>query len=168
MQSEAAAFEALITPHRSMGPAGLKRLAAAILFLSSCVSTGLWLLGAWPAIAFNAVEITLALVLLVRHNRDRRSTERLVLSADGMAVHRVGRNGRTKVLQLDAGWLQAVLHERPGRTPALLLIDRGHRMEVGATLGEAEKRDLAAALRAALHRQRNPVFDNPQLRDQSA
>ena len=168
MHSEHAAFEALITPHRSMGPAGLKRLFAAIILLSSLVSTGLWLLGAWPAIAFNVVEITLALVLLFRHNRDRRSTERLVLSGGGLTVHRVGRNGKAEARRLDAGWLQAVLHERPGRTPALLLIDRGHRMEVGATLGEAEKRDLATALRAALHRHRNPVFDNPQLRDHSA
>jgi hypothetical protein len=35
--------------------------------------------------------------------------------------------------------------------------------EVGRCLGEAEKRDLAAALDAALHRWRNPRFDNPQL-----
>ena len=32
-------------------------------------------------------------------------------------------------------------------------------------LGEAEKRDLAACLTRALHRARNPVFDNPQLRE---
>ena len=38
-------------------------------------------------------------------------------------------------------------------------------MEVGAELGEAEKRDLAEALNLALHRHRNPVFDNPQLRE---
>jgi hypothetical protein len=38
------------------------------------------------------------------------------------------------------------------------------REQVATALGEREKRDLAAALRAALHRYRNPVFDNPQLR----
>jgi hypothetical protein len=38
-------------------------------------------------------------------------------------------------------------------------------MEVGAALGEAEKRQLATALLQALERQRNPLFDNPQLRD---
>ena len=30
-------------------------------------------------------------------------------------------------------------------------------------LGEPEKRDLAAALAAALQRAKNPPFDNPQL-----
>lgn len=160
---EATHFEALITPHRSLGPAGLRRLAAAILILSSTVSTILWIIGAWPAIAFNVIEIGLALVLLYRHNRDRRTTERLVLSSTGLVVQRIDRAGQPHERRLDVGWLQAVLHERPGRAPALLLINRGHRMEVAANLGEAEKRDLAAALRAALHRLRNPVFDNPQL-----
>jgi hypothetical protein len=36
--------------------------------------------------------------------------------------------------------------------------------EVGAQLGEEEKRDLAAALGAAMERWRNPVFDNEQLK----
>ena len=54
--------------------------------------------------------------------------------------------------------------KRAFRVPALWLQSRGRRMEVAAELGEAEKRQLADALRAALHRWRNPVFDNPQLR----
>jgi uncharacterized membrane protein len=41
---------------------------------------------------------------------------------------------------------------------------RGQRIEVGSALGEPEKRDLAEALAAAVHRLKNPVFDNPQLR----
>jgi hypothetical protein len=32
-------------------------------------------------------------------------------------------------------------------------------------LGEDQKRDLAKALRDALHHAHNPRFDNPQLRD---
>ena len=37
----------------------------------------------------------------------------------------------------------------------------------GASLGEPEKLDLAEALKAALHRWRNPVFDNPQLENEA-
>ena len=65
---------------------------------------------------------------------------------------------------LDSAWLRATLEERPGRAPILWLASRGQRYEVGAQLGEAEKRDLAAALRSALRRLQHPVFDNPQLR----
>jgi uncharacterized membrane protein len=45
-----------------------------------------------------------------------------------------------------------------------VLTGRGVREEIGAELGEAERRDLGAALDAALHRLRNPVFDNAVLR----
>lgn len=143
---------------------GMRYLVGFILFVSSMVSAGLWFLGAWPVIGFNVVEISLAVVLLRQNARRRRSVERLILSAAGLQIVRTDPAGRQWERRLQAGWLQAVLEERPGRTPALLLIDRGRQQEVGADLGEAEKRDLADALRAALHRQRHPVFDNPQLR----
>jgi uncharacterized membrane protein len=156
-------FEALITPHRSMGPAGLRRLVAFILIVSGAVSTGLWFAGAWPVVGFNGAEITLAIVLLRRNARQRNTSERLVLSASSLRIIRTDPHGRQQVRSLQGAWLNAVLQERPGRTPALLLVERGRQLEVGTDLGEAEKRDLAQALKAALYRSRNPVFDNPQL-----
>jgi uncharacterized membrane protein len=44
-------------------------------------------------------------------------------------------------------------------------VNRGRSYEIARQLGEDPKRDLAAALTRALHSWRNPVFDNPQLRD---
>jgi uncharacterized membrane protein len=161
--SEPPHFEALITPHRSMGPAGLRRLVAFILIVSGAVSTGLYFAGAWPVIGFNGAEITLAILLLRRNARQRNTSERLILSATGMRIIRTDQAGRENVRTLQGAWLNAVLQERPGRTPALLLVERGRQLEVGTDLGEAEKRDLAQAMRAALHRQRNPTFLNPQL-----
>lgn len=158
-----AVFEAIITPHRSLSPAGLRRVIAALLLLSATVSTGLWFVGAWPVVGFNGAEMLLAVVLLRRNARERRREERLVLSDTGLHILRTDLGGRQTSRRLDSAWLNAVLQDRPGRAPALLLVERGRQLEVGAALGEDEKRDLAAALRAALHRHRNPVFDNPQL-----
>jgi uncharacterized membrane protein len=66
---------------------------------------------------------------------------------------------------LPSGWLSVSLQERDGRVPRLVL--NGHRIseEIGRALGDREKRDLAGCLSRALHRARNPVFDNPQLRE---
>ena len=44
------------------------------------------------------------------------------------------------------------------------LLARATEEEVATMLGVVEKRDLAAALGAAVDRWRNPVFDNAQLR----
>jgi uncharacterized membrane protein len=66
---------------------------------------------------------------------------------------------------LPSGWLTVWLEERDGRVPRLILSRYGRSEEIARVLGEAEKRDLAACLTRALHRARNPVFDNPQLRE---
>ena len=157
-------FEARITPHRSMGPAGLRRLVAFILIVSSAVSTGLFFAGAWPVIGFNGAEIALAIMLLRRNARQKDRSERLLLSARGLRIIRTDPGGRVTEQTMDGAWLNAVLQERPGRAPGLLLVHRGRQLEVGNDLGEVEKRALAEALRQALWTQRNPRFDNPQLR----
>ena len=161
-----ATFEAVIIPHRSLTRAGLRRLVSFICLLSTMISLGLWYIGAWPVIGFNGAEIALALVLLRRNARASRASEMLLLSEEGLRVVRTDVTGRRVERRLQSAWLRAELEERTGRVPALWLSDRGGRMEVGAELGEAEKRDLAAALAAALHRHRNPRFNNPQLQDE--
>jgi uncharacterized membrane protein len=124
-----------------------------------------WLLGAWPVVGFIAVELGLAGGLLRLHARAARHTELLFLSFDVLRVVRTDANGRRTELRLWTAWLSVELEEREGRVPRLLLCTRARREEIAKALGEMEKRDLADALRTALHSARNPSFDNPQLRE---
>ena len=162
---EAVHFEAVITPHRSLGRRGFRVLVAAILLLSGAVTAGLWWLGAWPAVGINGAEILLALLLLRWNARQARACEMLLLSDLGLRVVRVDARGRRQERVLPAAWLRVLLQERQGRAPGLYLLARDAHVEVAQALGEAEKRDLAAALHDALDRWRHPRFDNPQLRD---
>lgn len=161
----AVTFEAVIVPHRSLGPRGLRWVAGMLLVLSGGVSMGLWYAGAWPVLGFTGPEVILAVWLLRRHAAGVRRTEMLLLSEQDLRVLRTDGDGRRCERVLSAGWLRASLEERPGQTPVLMLRDHRAQLEVGAALGEQEKRDLAAALSAALDRQRHPDFDNPQLRE---
>ena len=158
------AFEAVIVPHRSLSRRGLTVLIAALCTITSATATGFWLLGAWPVAGFSGAEILLAIALLRANARSVRASEILLLSDAGLRLIRTDQRGRREERVLPAAWLNAVLEERQGAVPRLWLAGRGMREQVAAALGEAEKRDLAAALQGALHRQRNPVFDNPQLR----
>ena len=160
----ATTFEAVIVPYRSLSPAGTRWLAGAVCVLSAAISTWLWAMGAWPVVGFNGAEVTLALLLLRLNNRARHTSEVLRLSGDSLRIVRMDARGRCSELRLPPFWLRSFLQERPGRTPALWLAAGRRRYEVGTALNENEKRDLAAALGAALHRLRNPVFDNQQLR----
>lgn len=164
MDSAAILFEALIVPHRSLSPRGLRILMAVICLLSALMVLRFWFIGAWPVVAFSVVEICLALFLLRLNAKRAGASELLLLSDEALRIVRTDRRGHRNERSLPVGWLNAVMEEPPGRVPKLLLVAHGVREEIAATLGEAEKRDLWAALRDALQGLRNPTFDNPQLR----
>jgi len=155
--ADSTVFQAVIVPHRSLSPRALRGLFAALL-LGSGASTGLAVaLGAWPVCCFTAVAPLLAGALLLRHARSPAACELIELTETALRVTRSDGRGASEQRVLAPGWLEVVLQHRRGRVPALLLVSHGRREEVAADLCEAEKRDLAEALRRALHRWRSPA-----------
>jgi uncharacterized membrane protein len=161
---EGTLFQAALVPRRSLSPRGLKLVLALFGLISIYVTTVFWLLGAWPVIGFSGVEVGIAIALIRLHGRTTHECELVLLSEGALRIVRTDARGRRQERVLAPAWLNVRLQERRGRVPALLLVARETREEIGAQLGEAEKRDLARALAEALHRLRNPRFDNPQLR----
>jgi uncharacterized membrane protein len=163
MSAEDLIFEAVITPHRSLSPRALGILIGAIAGGVS-VTAGMFVwLGAWPVVAFSGIEVGLAGLLLRLNHRERRESEVLFLTPETLSIRRTDRHGTSRETTLPPAWLQVVLTERQGRVPRLALRAGRVEEEIAAKLGEVEKRDLANALEEALHRLRNPRFDNPQL-----
>jgi uncharacterized membrane protein len=163
-QADAATvFEAVIVPHRSLSPRGLRILIVGVCLLCAATALRFWFIGAWPVAAFSLLEIGLAIFLLRLNASRARASELVLLSEDALRIIRTDRRGRRQERVLPVGWLNLVMEEPAGRVPKLLLVAHGVREEIAAALGEAEKRDLRAALGAALHGLRNPRFDNPQL-----
>jgi uncharacterized membrane protein len=159
-------FNAVITPHRSLSARGVRWLLLAMAGLAGLVAIRFWLLGAWPVIAFTVVEVLLAGLLLWINHRAGRAVELVMLFEDRARIVRRSPGGRQTETALPAAWLSVMLEDEPDRVTRLWLCHRNRREEIGAALGEAEKRELADALRAALVTQRSPIFDNPQLRSQ--
>lgn len=160
---QAPIFEAMIVPHRSLSPRALRWVLAAIGALC-CVNAAVFIhIGAWPVGGFSGVELLLAIVLLRLNARGAREAELVILTEQGLRIIRTDARGRRQEKRLSAAWLNVQLEDRPGRVSGLHLVARDVREEIGRSLGEEEKRDLAAALQAALYRWRNPRFDNPQI-----
>lgn len=156
-------FQAHITPHRSLSPRGLRLLLIVICAMCSISAAVFVALGAWPVGGFTGVELLLAAFLFRLNARAARASELVMLTPDALRIIRTAPDGRRRETSLPPAWLNVRLDERQGRVPALVLATSGRESEIGAALGEAEKRDLAAALAEALYRFRNPVFDNPHL-----
>jgi uncharacterized membrane protein len=159
MSEQAPVFEAILHPHRSLSRRGLSILMAAIAgSVSLTASVFVWL-GAWPVVGFSGAEVGLAALLLSLNHRERRHSEVVLLTPETLLIRRVTPGGRTTEVSLSPAWLQVNLTERPGRVPRLALRAGGREEEIAARLGEEEKRDLAEALKEALHKMRNPRFD---------
>ncbi len=162
--SDAPVFEAAIVPHRSLSRLGRAALLTAIGLLCAVTAALFVRLGAWPIGGFAGAEWMLAAVLLRLHTRAARSSELLLLRPSALRILRTSANGRREEHVLQPAWLHLTLEDQAGRAPRLMLRARGASQEIARSLGEVEKRDLAAALEQALDRLRNPRFDNPQLR----
>lgn len=165
MDIQAPLFEAVIVPHRSLSEAGLRRLLLVICAMCGASAAVFVWLGAWPVGGFTGLELLLAAVLFRLNARAAKGSEMVLLTEAGLRVIRTSPDGVRRERTLPPAWLNMVLEDRPGRVPALVLVARDIRVEIGRDLGEVEKRDLADALGGALERMRHPRFDNPQLRD---
>lgn len=144
----------------------MRAVAFAVVGASSGIAALFLALGAWPIVGFAGLEALLVLGLLARHRRGgRRAMEVLALAGDHLVVRRTDTRGRREEAAFDAYWTRVSLEERPGTVSRLVLRERRREFEVGGLLGDAERRELAAMLAEALRRYREPVFDNPQLRD---
>lgn len=133
--------------------------------LALLIGVRFMMLGAWPVLPFGALEVGLVLVMLRVNARQARGSELILLNERELRIVRTEPSGQRREKVLPSTWLSVSLRERDGRVPRLVLHRHGVGEEIGRALGEAEKRDLAACLTRALHRARNPVFDNPQLRE---
>ena len=156
-------FEAVIVPHRSLAPRGRRLLLGVLALLLALDAAAFTLIGAWPVGGFAGLELLLAIVMLRWHTRAARASELVLLSRRELRVIRTDAAGRRQERVFSPAWLNARIEERPGRGAELLLVGAGVREAIGASLGEAERRDLAAALAEALRDLRHPTFDNPVL-----
>lgn len=164
--AEPVLFEATTTPPPGLSPRGLRILAGGVVLASIVVGSLFAWLGAWPILGFTGAEAALVLGLLALHRRwSGRTSETLTLAGGVLTIRRTDWRGRRDTLSLDPYWTRLRLEERPGRVSALLLRHHRATVEIGASLGDEQKRDLAEALDDALRRYRSPVFDNPQLRE---
>jgi uncharacterized membrane protein len=158
-------FEALIVPHRSLTKRGLWWVIGSLSGLALLIGVRFWMLGAWPVLPFGILEVGLVLMMLRVNSRQARGSELILLTGNELRIVRTEPSGQRRVKVLPSAWLSVSLQERDGRVPRLLLSRYGMSEEIATALGEAEKRDLGACLTRALYRARNPVFDNPQLRE---
>ncbi|WP_297487929.1 DUF2244 domain-containing protein [Acidocella sp.] len=153
-------FEAELHPHRSLSRRALALVLGGMVLGSLYVTAIMYFMGAWPVIGFNGADILLAALLFWLNMRAARAREIIRLYDEVLEITRIAPNGRVARVEMSPDWAKVELQERPASVPVLLLRARGavRVTEIGRQLGEAQKRDLAAAIGRALVRRREPRF----------
>lgn len=143
-------FRAVLTPHRSLGPKGFLLLMT--LFGAVCFATGMvfYLLGAWPVLGFLGLDVLLLYVAFKLNYRAGRASETIEIGPRALTLTRVHPSGRRETFQCSPYYARVHFHEWPDGRTTLDIAAKGDRMALARFLNDAERRDLADALEAAL------------------
>ncbi len=143
-------FDAVLTPHRSLPPAGFRLLIAALVLIGLAAGIAFLLLGAWPVLGFFGLDIALLAWCFHVNYRQGRQRERLRLTPDALTLERMSPAGAVEQVRLPPWWLRVEIDQSGERPGPLTLATHGRRETVGAFLAPWERVEVAEALRQAL------------------
>ena len=143
-------FDAVLTPHRSLPPAGFRLLIGGLAALACLAGLIFLLVGAWPVLGFFGLDIALLAFCFHMNYRQGRRRERLRLTPDALTVERMSAAGRVEQVRLPPWWLRVEIDRSDERPGPLTLATHGRRETVGAFLAPWERVEVAEALRQAL------------------
>lgn len=135
-------------PHRSLDPAGARRLVLSVAAGTFAVAAFFTAYGFWPVLIFAGVEVLALHWALCASMRSGEVTETITITPNHVTIeHREEGNHRFAVFPRH--WAKVTLHAplaalHPSR---LMLESHGRACEVGRFLTEDERRSLAVRLK---------------------
>ncbi|MBI4185005.1 MAG: DUF2244 domain-containing protein [Proteobacteria bacterium] len=145
-----ASFRAALRPNRSLGPRGRRFVLALAGGVALLAGLGFALAGAWPVCGFLGLDAVVLVAALRALARAQRRYETVEVTETRLTVTRVDPAGRVRSWEFNPYWVRIEVG-----ASAVALGSHGRRVEVGACLSPAERRDFAEALAQALARGRS-------------
>ncbi|MGB3417156.1 MAG: DUF2244 domain-containing protein [Mesorhizobium sp.] len=144
-------FEALLTPHRSLGRTGFMLIMGALLF-SWAVTGAIFLsYGAWPVFGFFGLDV-IGLYIAFRLNyRAARAREEVSVSRTALDIRKVAPSGKAEAHHFNPFWARfsVARHSEIGIT-GMEVEGQGDRVAIGAFLNPDDRESFAAAFSRAL------------------
>lgn len=144
-------FSAVLTPHRSLSPAGFLWLMLLAGSISLVTGTVFLLAGAWPVFGFFGLDVLLLYCAFKLSYRSAKALEEVTVTGSELTVRQVSPLGHRREWTLNPLWVRIdqVVHEEFG-VERLFLVSRGERLPIAAFLSPPERESFALALSAAL------------------
>ncbi len=148
-------FEALLTPHRSLGRRGFTILM--LVFGGLCLVNGFVFLmaGAWPVFGFCGLDILLLFGAFFLNFRAARAREEVRVSKTSLEINKFAPSGRRTDYVFNPFWarFRVARHEEIGIT-GMQVSGEGRSTDIGSFLNPADRETFASAFSLALSKVR--------------
>jgi uncharacterized membrane protein len=153
--AESPLFRAVLTPYRSLSPAGFSAVMAVFVFGSFTIGLAFWLLGAWPVVGFCGLDIALLQLAFRLNYRSARVAEEIRLTRELLSVKKITASGFTVETGFNPYWARLEVDRHPAiGVTAVRIASHGRRLDIARFLGPHERETFATALGAALAKAR--------------
>jgi uncharacterized membrane protein len=143
-------LDLVLTPNRSFDRRHMRWMIGAVGGIFFIGGLRFLALGAWPILPFMAADVALLWWAFRASYRAGRGHERVLLVGDSLTLSRVGPYGTEKHFGFEPLWTRVQVEETPLGDAHVWLSARGRRVRVGHFLSAPERREVAAAITAAL------------------
>ena len=143
-------FHALLTPHRSLGPAGFLILMGFFAGVSFFAGLFFYSIGAWPVMGFFGLDAALLYLAFRLNYRGGRGCEIIELDIDQLRITRIDPEGKRTIDVFNPYWARVEMVEQKGDVAEIRLVAQKRSIVVAAFLSDPERREFAAALQRAL------------------
>lgn len=148
--SDAVYFDATLHPARSLTQRGLVILISLVIAANVALALRALSAGGWPILPFLGLDVAALAGAFWLNNRAARMHERIRLDAAALTVTHVAPSGRTFAWTFEPAWVRVNVDESARPAGRVTVTTNGKGVAVGAFLMPRERREVAAALNAAL------------------
>ncbi len=147
-------FDAVLSPHRSLGPRGFTILMLTIAAVSFASGVLFLAIGAWPVFGFFGLDALLIWFAFKANYRAAKAFERVRLTDRDLIVERVSAKGHARHFRFEPSWARIDVEIRAEDDNELAIASHGRRFVFARCLTPGERLDLAETLRRALAERR--------------
>jgi uncharacterized membrane protein len=146
-------FAALLTPHRSLSPQGVRWVIAFTAMMASIPGIAFYAMGAWPVVGLLGLDVLVLYWALNASLADREMFEEITLWPDALDIRHVSKKGRETALSFNPFFIRlSVVRDNEDRVTALKIVTRKDEVEIGRFLTPGDKASFADAFGHALSR----------------
>jgi uncharacterized membrane protein len=150
--SNSKAWQATLTPHRSLSRQGFIVVMVLVVAVNLVVGGLFMAVGAWPVAGFAGLDVLIIWWAFRANFADARRMERISITEHELVLERLVKDKPREQQRFVRRWVRVELEEDHDREliGRLLLVSGATRVAIGEFLAPAERKTLATALKSAL------------------